>query len=438
MGLKGLLGRLAARAPVPVFVVSGAGASEAALDLTTEPALRVVDRPAAATVLVLAGSVPERFAAELARVHAAVPSPRLTVWWRLGATGAPPPIRPSLVVDGTDTAALVEELQTAHRASVMGASVSEPPHLPDEDPAPWRGVGPYGQGGTGMTGGIPYGRPMAELAPDRDGLRLDRLPVRLGPFLPVLTPGLQLDFELQGDVVQGCRIGEDTLHASAGRLTGSLFDEALHRPVLLADLELARARSHLRWVAHGLFAHGLPALARRTVALVRDERPPPVGDVRTLTTVLQRSQLLGWATSGVGCLDGQTVTGSGTGPVARASGVREDARTEDPVYVALGFEPVVQLGGDSRGRWRQRLDEAAQSLELAERAGDRFCDPTGAVESPRGLIAHDIAPTRRLLELLPDLLEGLELGDAIATVVSLDLDPEAFMSADAPAQGAAP
>ena len=66
---------------------------------------------------------------------------------------------------------------------------SSPDALPDLDPAPWRGVGPFGQGGTGMTGGVPYGRPLAGRADDRDGLKLDQLLVRVGPFLPPFPPG---------------------------------------------------------------------------------------------------------------------------------------------------------------------------------------------------------------------------------------------------------
>lgn len=49
--------------------------------------------------------------------------------------------------------------------------------------------------------GIVAGLPMAERADDRDGLRLDRLHVPLGPVLPDWPSGLVLRLELQGDVV---------------------------------------------------------------------------------------------------------------------------------------------------------------------------------------------------------------------------------------------
>lgn len=55
-----------------------------------------------------------------------------------------------------------------------------------------------------MHGGMamPAGLPMADRAPDRDGLMLDRLHLPLGPVLPFWPAGLVLHVGLQGDVVQ--------------------------------------------------------------------------------------------------------------------------------------------------------------------------------------------------------------------------------------------
>jgi hypothetical protein len=97
---------------------------------------------------------------------------------------------------------------------------------------------------------------------------------------------------------------------------------------------------------------------------------------------------------------------------------------EDATYRALGFELIVQDGADAAARWRQRLAEVVQSLALAKRAGAQRSEVTGQVESPRGLLTAGSAPASRLLPLLPGLLEGLEWGDAVATIVSLDIDLE--------------
>ena len=70
----------------------------------------------------------------------------------------------------------------------------------------------------------------------------------------------------------------------------------------------------------------------------------------------------------------------------------------------------------------QRLIEAEQALELAGRAGELVTGGQGEIESPRGRLALDDSPTGRLLELVPDLVTGVEWGDAVATLASLDLD----------------
>ncbi|WP_219418203.1 hypothetical protein [Pseudonocardia nigra] len=49
---------------------------------------------------------------------------------------------------------------------------------------------------------MPGGLPMADLGDDRDGLKLDRLHLRLGPVLPDWPAGLVLRVTLQGDVIQ--------------------------------------------------------------------------------------------------------------------------------------------------------------------------------------------------------------------------------------------
>ena len=85
--------------------------------------------------------------------------------------------------------------------------------------------------------------------------------------------------------------------------------------------------------------------------------------------LLRRTQVLGWATRGVGLIPANHLEGTATGPVARASGVGQDERATDPAYVGLGFEPIVHDGGDARARIAQRLAEACQALQLAGRAG---------------------------------------------------------------------
>lgn len=418
MGLTARIAELAAAEPVPVFAIAGSGMRAAVQDLRLDPGIRIVDTPRAAAVLLIAGPTEARYTEALARIHDAVPHPRATVVWRtvepfVGSRG-----EASIVVDGDDP---VPALQAALLAMLMGDRPSEASILPDADAADWRGVGPYGQGGSGMTGGTPYGRPMAELGPDRDGLRLDILPVTLGPFFPRLPVGLELDLRLAGDVVTGVEVAAAR---SAATVNGpsSPFVRALSGHVSIAELEVARAREHLRSLSDALIAQGLSAHGHRALRLAHDVRAGDGRRVRAFAGRVRRSGVFRWSLPKTGRLDPATLGGLGLGPIARAAGLAEDVRVEDAGYRALGFTPHLTDVGGPPGWWQMRLEEAARSLDLASVAGVRTTALVGRVESPRGRLEPDDSPTERALKLLPEILAELEWGDAVATLVGLDLD----------------
>ena len=421
MGLTRRLEQLAAEARVPVFAIVGNGARHAVQDLRLRSEIRIVDTPKAASILVIAGPIADVHATALARVHDALPHPRATVLWASEGAPASLPGAVAVVVADSDPVAVVV---AAYRDLVLERRPSEPAILPDVDPAEWRGVGPYGQGGSGMTGGTPYGRPMAELGPDPDGLRLDVVPVRVGPFFPRFPSGLVLDIRFSGDLVLDAAIGEGAVGPSAGPLRPGLrpFLRALTEPVPIAELELVRAREHLRWLADALVAHGLPALGARALRLAQRVQPGDGSTVRRLARLIGWTQVTRWSTRGVGTVSADDLAGLGAGPVARAAGLAEDVRLEDPAYRALGFEPVLGDRGDASARWAVRLAEAAHSLDLAARAGDARTTPIGRIESPRGRLEPGSAASARLLALVPQLLRETEWGDAMATIVSLDID----------------
>lgn len=422
MGLSEWIGRFAASAPVPAFAVAGAGAREAVQDLRLRPELRLLDTPSSATLLVVAGSIPEDLAVSLARVHDSLAHPRATLLWAQGgqSAAAPPGFADAVIVDGDP----VDGAVATYRDLVTGRRPSEPSILPDVDPAPWRGIGPYGQGGSGMTGGTPYGRPMAELGPDPDGLRLDVLPAAVGPFFPRLPVGLVLDIRWAGDLVLEATVSAETFDSVDVPVRPGLlpFVRALREPVPIAELEVARAREHLRWLSDALIAHGLPALGIRALALARRVGPGDGEPVLRLGRLVARTQVMRWSTRGVGRLVREELVGLGLGPVARAAGLEEDVRLDDPTYRGLGFAPVLRERGDASARWSIRIAEAAQSLDLAAQAGDRRTGIIGRVESPRGRLEPANAAIDRLLPLIPAALRETDWGDAVSTVVSLDLD----------------
>jgi hypothetical protein len=425
VGVGRWLTRLAASADVPVFAAVGAGGRALADEAGLLPGVRLVDSPRAANVLLIVGAVTPPLLHPLLGIHDQLPTPRATVWWPGGAAAGPlASALPDLAVgpDGDG-----DHLRSVFAELVSGERRSEPPALPDEEAAEWRGVGPFGQGGTGMTGGVPYGRPLASRAPDPDGLELDQLPLHVGPLFPPFPPGLILEIELQGDVVRQATVGDNPFTGGAEGEDGppldtALFVGALTTPTPIADLELARARHHLCWAARTLRLHGLGSEALYLLGLARSLTPADRAAVESQAQRVARSRSLAWATRGVGVLGPDEVIG---GPVARAAGLAVDARLHDPSYQGLGFSPVVHGAGDARGRLRQRLAEAVQALELAERAGSRLRRPGPPLEGPRGpLRSGEPLPSVPLLGLLSRLLAGQEWGDAMTIVASLDLDLE--------------
>lgn len=202
MAVRLLLGRLAATAPAPVVAAIGDGGAAAVARLAPDPRLTLETSPRHATVLLVAGIIRPADRPALRRLHDQMPHPRATVWW-----GCPPLFSgpPAATVDADDDPAAT--IAATHRAVMTGVRPSEPDQQPDEPPHPWRGCGDYGQGGEGMMGGTPYGRPMPMTDDDlRDGLALDAYTATFGPFLPVFPPGLALTLTLQGDVIQQAEV----------------------------------------------------------------------------------------------------------------------------------------------------------------------------------------------------------------------------------------
>lgn len=426
--LRRALASVARAAPARVFVVEGLLPPAPTALLRLQPGVEVVDSPRSATILLVAGAVPAALLEAIRRVHDEMAPPRRTVLWRDGDALHGPGYaeQPEGVAITGGVAEISAQLARLQAELVAGVAASEPAFLPDVEPAEWRGVGSFGQGGVGMTGGVPYGRPMAETASDRDGLRLDRLNLRIGPFFPPFPPGLVLTFGLQGDIIQEVSVGANPFVPAQASRDDHPFRQALWRPVPVATLELARARHHLRWLATTLRVHGLPALGMRALALAERVRPGDTAPIAELRALLERSRALALGTDGVGVVRPESLGAGGLGPVARASGLPDDARLEDERYRALGFESLTQRRGDARSRWRQRLAEAEQSVTLAERAGETLAGGGGRVESPNGLLTPTTAPLDGLLALLPTLLGGMEWGDAITTIQSFDLDLRAL------------
>ena len=161
-------------------------------------------------------------------------------------------------------------------------------------------------------------------------------------------------------------------------------------------------------------------------------------------------------TKGKGILDSETaINYSITGVNLRSSGVLYDLRDSDYLYNGLKFNPVIMQEGDSWARYKARVLEIRESINIISQVLDYLKDTTNfeqklvnpvnlkipegeyysEIEAPRGLASCTIVsngydrPYRLKwrtgsyysVNLLRKLLVGNYLNDAIAIAGSLDI-----------------
>lgn len=283
------------------------------------------------------------------------------------------------------------------------------------------------------------GLPLAERAPDRDGLTLDVLHAPLGPLLAAWPAGLQLTLTLQGDVAQSAEVDVSLFRGAVA--SGSYWERPWRRAldgvaVTVAEAERRRAAAHLGSLARLLVVAGHDGAARaaarlRDAGLAETDLTVALHDVRALRRRLERSRLLHRATEGLGALTAAAAQAAGvTGPALRASGVAEDARAGSPAYP--GFQPAAVDGaGDVRARWRQWLAETEAAIALAASGDARrpLVPVDGVLEGTRGCIRTDgPAPSHALVDVLPELVTGQEIAVVRLIVASLDPDGDDLAS----------
>jgi hypothetical protein len=302
--------------------------------------------------------------------------------------------------------------------------------------------------------------------PSRDGLIMERITIEVGPISAGLPTGLIVSASLDGDIVDECSIVA-SLHASAGgrdpwaeaawgaadafatQAAGASSDS--DRGAALMRMERERAVSHLSWLHRYLRLLGLRRRQEQVRAVLRlavaardapgDDAIGALGSARQacghLAEALRRSRGFAVRNDGVGVVRSDEVGRTGLlGPIARASGSATDRRVNDPVYVALGFEPLTRHEGDARARALLRAEEATQSLELAAAllngtpAGAGAWEPAtrATVEGPRGpvRVTHGecvVLGSDEAMHAAEIAAVGLEWSSALVAIASFDLAP---------------
>ncbi len=152
-------------------------------------------------------------------------------------------------------------------------------------------------GGHGGHGGMDVaGLPMAETAPDRDGLQLDELKVSLGPVLPGWPTGLVLEAGLQGDVLTGVELRWLDEEDPGSHVPETAEREPRMALDVLADLLLVAGWARVA-VAARRARDGLGSADPAEVEAARREAD-------RLARRVRRSRTLAWNLRGLGSLQG--------------------------------------------------------------------------------------------------------------------------------------
>ena len=216
--------------------------------------------------------------------------------------------------------------------------------------------------------------------------------------------------------------------------------------------QLAGSRFTVNYQRVGGVLHDFPKGWLSECEAYLDKLEKNMGEMEAL---LNGNEIFMSRTQGVGFIDGPQALAYGlTGPMARGSGINWDLRVHRP-YMAYREVPVhvqVRQEGDCFARNAVRFQEIRESIRLCRVAIDRM--PAGAISArvpialriPRGETYFAIensrgeygfymisdgseypwrakmrSPSLVNLEILPELLRGNKISDAIAILGSIDI-----------------
>jgi len=155
-------------------------------------------------------------------------------------------------------------------------------------------------------------------------------------------------------------------------------------------------------------------------------------------------------TTGLGTLSRETAAALGAvGPMARASGIAEDARTSGyAAYPHIKFDIHTEQAGDCMARTKVRINEVFEAIKIIRQCaeimpggpidvkvtGTPKSESFARLEQPRGEVLYYVkgngtkfldrfrvrTPTFANLASLLEMLKGVELADVPVLVVTID------------------
>ncbi|WP_206793233.1 hypothetical protein [Amycolatopsis sp. MtRt-6] len=314
---------LLGRTPVRPLIATAVGATGVRLAVegeTRRRGWRPALRPAEANLLVVAGADDPAMTPFADAVWQLVPAPRV----RIGLTD------PAEVAAALSEAEVRLRSRAGQRSSSAGNTAAEHVHHTGGGHSEHMDHGHHhghDMGGMEMPGGIP----MADRAADRDGLKLDRLTVPLGPVLPAWPAGLLVRVRMQGDVVQEATVGT-VLTPRHG--TRAFWDGE-------ARLRARRLDSCVRLLTVAGWEDAAVVAARLRDDLLAGQDPG--SRFTRWANRVRRSRVLRWSLTGVGA---QAGSGDGWDRLIRwIDEATNPAETDDPAQI-LDALPALLAGTD--------------------------------------------------------------------------------------------
>lgn len=153
-----------------------------------------------------------------------------------------------------------------------------------------------------------------------------------------------------------------------GAMSPVLYGFRERERIILLFEAVTGARMMHNYIRIGGVKEDLPDDFDKRIATLLDELKRGIDECDRL---LSNSELFLERTKGVGSIDGLTAIDYGvTGPMLRASGVKEDVRLSEPYGIYDRFEFGIPVGtnGDCWDRYYVRVEEMRQSLAIIEQA----------------------------------------------------------------------
>ena len=249
------------------------------------------------------------------------------------------------------------------------------------------------------------------------------------------------------DRIQSHLLANSTYFNTIEHETLFMYMLSLREPVMDAIELLTGNRVHMAWNVVGGVRLDAKEVHLKSIMNILDNLE---SQYARYPQMFEHGPLLGLRSKDVGYMSKEdSIKARAVGPIARASSITEDLRTEKPVYKDyLDFNVIWRGEGDNFARNMNRFDEVTESIKIIKQAIENL--PEGKVrkkvnipagyadnrnEAPRGEVAYMIETNGNLIKNIsirtPSIMnidacarymfkDVATVADAVATYASVD------------------